>query len=157
MHSTMLTEKERSKHFRYLEVAQLISTWSKDPRTKVGAVVVGEKGQILSQGYNGFPRGFPDQDLYWQDRETKHKYVVHAEQNCIYNASLSGTCLDGGILYVHGLPPCNHCAKGITQVGIKTVVFHEQELKNAKIKGMECVEESLHIFEMCGVKVINLH
>ena len=38
---------------KYTHLAKEISTWSKDPSTKVGAIVVGEAGQILSQGYNG--------------------------------------------------------------------------------------------------------
>ena len=45
---------------RYLDLAEEISKWSKDPSTQCGAVAVGDKGQILSQGYNGFPRGIND-------------------------------------------------------------------------------------------------
>ena len=83
---------------RYLNLAKEVSTWSKDPNTKVGAVVVGSKGQILSQGYNGFPRGIKDTNDRLNDREKKYKFVVHAEQNCIYNATLNGVSLDGNIL-----------------------------------------------------------
>lgn len=43
-----------------MKLAQFFSEWSKDPRTKVGAVIIGENGQVLSQGYNGFPRGIKD-------------------------------------------------------------------------------------------------
>jgi len=64
---------------RYLEVARVVGTWSKDPSTQIGAVAVGLKGQILAQGYNGFARGiFDDIDRY-EDRPTKYKYIVHAE------------------------------------------------------------------------------
>ena len=50
---------------RYLEVARVVGTWSKDPSTQIGAVAVGLKGQILAQGYNGFARGiFDDIDRY---------------------------------------------------------------------------------------------
>lgn len=106
---------------RYLQIAKLVSTWSKDPSTKVGAVAVGGKGQILSQGYNGFPRGIKDDSRY-DDKETKYRMVVHAEMNCIYNASYHGVNLQGATLYVYGLPMCNECAKAIIQVGISRIV-----------------------------------
>jgi dCMP deaminase len=106
---------------RYTSLAKEIASWSKDPRTKVGAVVVGKEGQILSQGYNGFPRGINDSEDRLNDRETKLKYVVHAEMNCIYNASLSGMSLKDSDLFVHGLPVCSECAKGVIQVGVKRV------------------------------------
>lgn len=105
---------------RFIDLAKTIGSWSKD-KTKIGAVVVGEKRQILAQGYNGFPRGIMDTEARLKDRETKLKYVVHAEMNCIYNACHNGTCLDGATLYVHGLPVCSDCAKGVIQVGIKNV------------------------------------
>ena len=107
---------------KYTHLAKEISTWSKDPSTKVGAVVIGEYGQLLSQGYNGFPRGIHDTDDRLNNRERKYELVVHAEMNAIYNASLSGMSLKGATLYVYGLPICNECAKGIIQVGIKKVV-----------------------------------
>lgn len=106
---------------RYLQLAKHISTWSKDPSRKVGAVAVGSKGQILSQGFNGFPRGIFDADERLNDREVKYRYVVHAEMNVIYNASFSGVSLNDADLYVYGLPVCSECVKGIIQVGIKSV------------------------------------
>ena len=108
---------------RYMDLAEQVSTWSKDPNTKVGAVIVGSKGQILTQGYNGFPRRIKDTTKRLEDRDTKLKYVVHAEMNAIFNATYSGVSLDGATLYVYGLPICSECAKGIIQVGIKKVVI----------------------------------
>lgn len=108
------------KH-KYIELAKHISTWSKDPSTRVGAVAVGKHGQILSQGYNGIPRGVHDTSERLNIKETKYKFVVHAEQNCIYNATLNGVSLNGADLYVYGLPVCSECAKGVVQVGIKRV------------------------------------
>lgn len=108
---------------RYIDLAKQISTWSKDPSRKIGAVAVGSKGQILSQGYNGFPRGIWDLKERYENREVKYKHVVHAEMNVIYNATFSGVSLDGASLFVYGLPVCNECAKGIIQVGIKRVVI----------------------------------
>jgi dCMP deaminase len=108
---------------RYLDVAKEVATWSKDPSKKIGAIAVGDKGQILSQGYNGFPRGVKDTDNRYNVREEKYKYVVHGEMNCIYNACNSGVSLNGATLYVTGLPVCSECAKGIIQVGISKVIM----------------------------------
>ena len=115
---------------KYIHLAKEISTWSKDPSTQVGAVVIGEHGQLLSQGYNGFPRGIKDSDERLNNRERKYELVVHAEMNAIYNASLNGVSLKGSTLYVYGLPICNECAKGIIQVGIQKVVAMRPEKYN---------------------------
>lgn len=113
---------------RYLELAEQVSSWSKDPSRQIGAVAVGTKGQVLAQGYNGFPRGIKDSSLRYNDREIKYKFVVHAEQNVIYNATYNGVSLDGATLYVWGLPVCSDCAKGVIQTGIKRVVMPLQEI-----------------------------
>jgi dCMP deaminase len=113
---------------RYLSLAKEISTWSKDPSRKIGAVAVGEKGQILAQGYNGFPRGIFDSADRYNDRSVKYKYVVHAEMNVIYNATFNGVSLNGARLFVYGLPVCSECAKGIIQVGITSVTIFSEEV-----------------------------
>ena len=136
---------------RYLALAKEVSTWSKDPSTQVGAVTVGSKKEVLSQGFNGFPRGIKDSDERYNDRETKYKLVVHAEMNAIYNATYSGTSLDGATLYVYGLPICSECAKGIIQVGIKKVVVEKpKELDNWN----ESVQLSKKMFDEAGVELI---
>jgi dCMP deaminase len=112
-----------NKDERYLDLAKFFSTWSKDPSTGVGAVAIGNKGQVLAQGYNGFPRRVTESPERLNNREIKYQFVVHAEMNCIYNAGYNGTQLDDSTLYVYGLPVCNECAKGIIQVGIKRVVI----------------------------------
>jgi len=110
-------------HKRYLGLAKEVSTWSKDPSKKIGAVAVGVKGQVLAQGYNGFPRNIRHTSERLNNRELKYKFVVHAEQNLIYNATYNGVSLDGSTVYVTGLPVCSECAKGLIQVGVKQVVM----------------------------------
>jgi dCMP deaminase len=136
---------------RYLSLAKEVATWSKDPSTQVGAVTVGAKKEVLSQGFNGFPRGIKDTDERYNHRETKYKFVVHAEMNAIYNATYSGTSLDGATLYIYGLPICSECAKGIIQVGIKKVVIEKsKELDNWN----ESLRLSHEMFSEAGVKLI---
>ena len=110
----------RSWDRRFLDLAEHIAQWSKDPRTKVGAVIVDEKKRVVSVGYNGFPRGVDDTPDRYEDRETKHLFVAHAERNALDNAPLM---VDGCTLYVP-LLPCNECAKSIIQKGINRVVTY---------------------------------
>lgn len=107
--------------WRFLDLAEHIAGWSKDPRTKVGAIIVDQKKRVVSLGYNGFPRGVFDFDGRYEDRRIKHLFVAHAERNALDNAPLM---VDGCILYVP-LMPCNECAKSIVQKGIKTVVTYK--------------------------------
>ena len=103
---------------RFLDLASLVATWSKDPTTKVGACVVDSKRHVVSVGYNGFPRGIFDLKERYDDRPTKHLFVCHAERNALDNAHCDVT---GCTLYCT-LFPCNECAKSIIQRGIKEVV-----------------------------------
>jgi len=149
-----MTEKRWEAEFsnkwdqRYLKLAYEVAQWSKDPSSKIGAVTVGAKGQVLSQGFNGFPRGLKDDFTRLHDRETKYKYVVHAEMNAIYNATYNGTSLDGATLYVYGLPICSECAKGVIQVGIKRVVMPNQKMDG---KWLDSWMTSMNFFDEAGV------
>ena len=136
---------------RYLNLAKEISTWSKDPSKKIGAVAVGSKGQVLSQGFNGFPRGIKDTDKRLNVREEKYKFVVHGEMNCIYNACNNGTSLDGATLYVYGLPVCSECAKGVIQVGIKKVIMQYDEPVPQWEKSYETTKQ---MFQEAGIIAI---
>jgi dCMP deaminase len=133
---------------RYLKLAYGVAQWSKDPSSKIGAIAVGAKGQVLSQGFNGFPRGLKDDFTRLHDRETKYKFVVHAEMNTIYNATYNGVSLDGATLYVYGLPICSECAKGVIQVGIKRVVMPKQAMPE---KWHDSWLTSMSFFDEAGV------
>lgn len=134
---------------RYLDLAQHISTWSKDPSRKIGAVVVGNDGQILSIGYNGFPRGIND-DERLHDRETKYPLIVHAEMNAIYNATLNGISLRNSTLYVWGLPVCSDCSRGVIQVGIRRVVMNSTDASIGH--WAEHWEKTKAVFDEAGVE-----
>ena len=68
---------------RFIELAKHISTWSKDPSTQVGAVIVRPDKTIASVGFNGFPRGVDDRPEKLADRPLKYQMIVHAEINAI--------------------------------------------------------------------------
>lgn len=135
---------------RYYDLAKEFSKWSKDPSSKIGAVAIGAKGEVLSSGYNGFPRGIADTEERLHTREIKYKLVVHAEANCIYNATRNGVSLNGSTMYVYGLPCCSDCAKAIIQVGVKRVVMNG-DLDNPRWK--DSLELAMSMFKESGVEV----
>ena len=132
---------------RWLEMAGIVSTWSKDPSTQIGAIAVRDK-RLISTGYNGFPRGIQDLDDRWNNREEKYKYVVHAEMNCIYNANYHNQSLKGSTMYIVGLPVCHECAKGIIQAGVKRVVA---EFKDAPLKWAKSTKITEKMFKEADV------
>jgi len=107
---------------RFMKLAREISTWSKDPSSKIGAVIVDDDRRILATGYNGFPRGIEDTEERLNDREQKYPRIVHAESNALLSALYSGVSVKGATLYVWGLPICSECTKLVIQSGIKRVV-----------------------------------
>jgi dCMP deaminase len=115
----------------FLPIARAVASLSKDPRTKVGAVILGPAFEIRSTGWNGFPRHVGDFQDRWTIRETKYRYVCHAEANAITNAARMGTPLDNCILLVTGLFPCQECAKLIIQSGIASVFVPDQDIDPA--------------------------
>lgn len=117
------------RHF--LGMALYHARLSKDPSTRVGSIIVGPDREILSAGFNGFPRGIADTPERLQDRELKLKLMVHAEMNALLAAARTGMRLKGCTLYlaatddsglVWGGPPCTRCAVEIIQVGIGEIV-----------------------------------
>jgi len=102
---------------RFMHLAQHISNWSKDPRTKVGAVIVADGNKIVSLGYNGLPAHIPFEEQYLFDREMKNAMTIHAEANAI--AFAMGRASGCAMYVTH--PPCSQCAAMIIQSGIKGV------------------------------------
>ena len=44
----------------FLGIAEQVKLKSKDQSTQIGAVIVGTDNEVLSTGYNSFPRGLDD-------------------------------------------------------------------------------------------------
>lgn len=108
---------------KFIEMAVLVSSWSKDPSTKVGCVIADSDHAQLSEGFNGFPRGIAD-DQRLQEREMKYRLIVHAEANAVAAAARNGHALKGATAYVT-FCPCTQCAALIIQAGIIRVVTIE--------------------------------
>jgi len=124
----MLDEKW---HRRFLSMAELVSTWSKDS-TKVGAVIVDpDNRHVRGIGFNGFPKGVVDFPDRYENRDTKLELIIHAEVNAIMN---SNGPVNGCVLYVSpafATPiVCPDCAKIVCQSGIKHLVQYAPEKLN---------------------------
>lgn len=130
---------------RFLFLADHVASWSKDPSTKVGAVIVRPDRTVVSLGYNGFPRKVRDTAERYEDRETKLRMVVHAEANAILTARQS---LYGCTLYVSGLHPCATCSGMIIQAGIREVVTWRQDVPERWLRDREIMGE---MFAEAGV------
>ena len=157
-------EKVRQEKWdrHYLNLAREISRASKDPSTKVGAVIVTDN-QIVGTGYNGFARGVIDLDERYLDREMKYKYIVHAEVNaCLF----AGHRARNGSIYIWptiGFPPtCNECAKVVIQSGIKRVVGFELSPEDKSLhklnadKWRRAAEISEQMYHEAGVKLVEV-
>lgn len=114
-----------------LERCLLNARMSKDPRTQVGAIIVGPDREQRADGFNGFPRGITDTPERLNDRDMKMRLIVHAERNAICNAARIGVSVRGCTLYlaatdetgmVWGGPPCTACTIELIQAGIASVV-----------------------------------
>jgi dCMP deaminase len=138
------------EYFR--NIAQQVKLKSKDVNTQIGAVVVGEHNEIVSTGYNSFPRGIDDSVLERQDRPEKYYWFEHAERNALYNAALIGVSTKNCTMYLTCGIPCSDCARGIINSGIKKIVCEKIDTT----KGTQWVEHSkrsLMMFQESGVEV----
>ena len=136
---------------RFSRIAREVSTWSKDPRTKIGAVAVRDK-LILSTGVNGLPSGMDDSNEILDNRELKNQFIVHAEANCIYNAAQNGVSLKGSTMYVYGLPVCSECAKALIQSGVSRIVMTVD--KPIPVKWSDSFKKSETMFTQVGISYI---
>jgi len=131
---------------RFLQLATLVSTWSKDSSTGVGSIIANDDNQIIGVGYNGIPKGATD-DERLHDRNWKLQRILHSENNAILNAN---TSVEGCTIYV-SRPPCLACCSLIAQAGIKKVCFQEPD---AAFKQRWNFEESLAWLKELGVKAV---
>lgn len=124
---------------RFIELAHHVSEWSKDPRTKVGAVLVGADKRQVALGYNGFPPGVRDGADRLEDRDIKHQMVMHAERNVLDNAHFDTR---GGVLYTTK-PICPQCAGSAISYGIHRIVMPVEENDEAWTESMAFARQML--------------
>jgi dCMP deaminase len=137
---------------RFLEMAQLIASWSKDPSTQTGAVFVGPRNNIITTGYNGFPIGIDDTPERLNDRETKYSMIVHCEMNALLNA---GQSVRGSTLYTWPFMSCDRCCVHMIQAGVARVVAPKAAADKEERWG-EAFKKTRALFAEAGIPLVEI-
>lgn len=114
-----MTPKQQKWDSRFLRLAREVGSWSKDPSTKVGAVLVRPNLTICSVGFNGLPQSIPDDAEILNNPELRHACTIHAEMNALLFAEEK---IEGYTLYTFPVLPCDRCAVHFIQKRIIRVV-----------------------------------
>lgn len=138
----------------FLNIAENVKLKSKDIRTQIGAVIVGKDNEIVSTGYNSFPRGINDNVEERQVRPEKYYWIEHAERNAIYNAARIGVSLRDTTMYLTCGIPCSDCTKGIISSGIKKIYCKVQDTTRNREHWDEHAKRSLQMFKESNVEII---
>ena len=133
---------------RYIGLAEHVAGWSKDPNTKVGAVIVRPNNTIISLGFNGFPRRIAD-DSRLDDRKVKLEMILHAEINAFISATQD---VSSCTLYTWPFLSCSRCASVMIQAEIKRVVAPTNTIERWE----ENLKLSRTLFAEAGVEVVEL-
>ena len=136
---------------RFFQVCGLVATWSEDRTTQVGAVLVGPANEILTTGYNGFPRGVNQEidSRHTREGNEKYRWTEHAERNAIFNlARVGGKSLGAKIYSTYH--PCSDCARSIIQSGVVEVNYivnkeFEQRMESCSIAAKMFSEANLKV------------
>ena len=149
-----MIEEYRDWDTKFLDLSEHISLWSKDPSTKVGAVIVDVNRRIISTGYNGLPQNIMDSHDRLSNRKQKLETTIHAEANAILFAQQN---LSGMTMYTTPFQPCSRCASLIIQSGISKVVSYDIDENNFRWKDWEeSFKMSKELFEESGVELLLL-
>ena len=127
-----------------------MQSWSKDPSTKCGCVLVKDR-RIISTGYNGLPASLSDSFDRYSDRDFKLATIIHAEKNAIFNAAKNGSSSEGATAYVTW-PPCSQCASALIQAGVEKVICPDP--KNGPDRWVSNFLLANELLYEAGVKVL---
>ncbi len=103
-----------------LRIAKVATLRSEDPYKKVGACALDHSNRVIGVAYNGLASGKDVDKEFWNDRDTRRTYMVHAEANLL-SLFKRGECK----LLACTLLPCSSCATMIAGYDIKKVVYEE--------------------------------
>jgi dCMP deaminase len=137
---------------RFLRLAKEVSTYSKDPSTKVGAVIVRPDKSVVSVGFNGFPRKMDDDKELYKNRDEKYARIIHAEMNALIQAKQS---VEGCYLFTWPFMCCDRCAVHLVQAGIEKFVSPLPSEKALKRWGKSFDRATDFFFEM-GIDILQV-
>jgi dCMP deaminase len=125
-----------------LNLAKCAKIRSEDVYRQVGACAIAYNNRVLGVAYNGLKSGKNVDSNFWEDRELRRPYMVHAETNL-----LSLFKRDECKILAVTLLPCDYCARMIAAWNIPTVVY-EEEYEHSK--------QSKDIFKFYDINLIKL-
>ncbi len=150
MAKRVLPRKVPCRDDKYMGLAFWMASFSKDPHTQMGAVIVSNLGKPLGWGYNGVPRTILDVDVEW-DRPAKYDVIIHAEENAI-NHSFGN--LEFSTLYVTG-KPCKRCMLRIINQGIREVIYFPYVSKD-KLSSFSSEDSGVNAEEIAKLAKVSL-
>jgi len=124
-----------------LKIAETASLRSEDIYKKVGACALDHSNRVIGVAYNGLASGIEAPENFWDDRDKRRPYMIHAEVNLL-SLFKRGECK----LLACTLLPCSCCASMIAAYGIKKVVYKEIYNRDTsaydifKFNNIECVQ-----------------
>lgn len=140
----------------FIDIADTVRQKSKDPSSKIGAVLVGTSNQIISTGFNGFPIGINEDVSERWERPIKYQYVCHAERNAVSLAARTGVSTLNSTLYIYGFGPpcvpCTECVKVVLQAGVKRIVGYPD--KPAPDNWVDDLAFSLALVKEVGIEFV---
>lgn len=136
----------------FINIAEQVKLKSKDRNTQIGVVIVGNNNEIVSTGYNSFPRGIDDNIEERQERPEKYFWFEHAERNAIYNAARIGVSTLGTTMYMTCGISCADCARAIINSGISKIVLREGRGATNE-RWQESSKRSMQMFKEAGIEV----
>jgi dCMP deaminase len=136
----------------FINIAEQVKLKSKDNNTKIGVVLVGKNNEIVSTGYNSFPRGINDDVVERQEKPEKYFWFEHAERNSIFNAARIGVSTLGTTMYMTCGISCADCARAIISAGVEKIVLRSGKGAMSP-KWQESAERSNQMFKEAGIIV----
>jgi dCMP deaminase len=132
---------ERISWYEYAMIlAESAAKRSEDPYKKVGACALNGDKMVVGLGYNGLASGKNARKSFWEDRNERRKYMIHAEANCL------SLCKRGEVAFLSvTLLPCSYCATTIAAYGVKEVLYKDEYEQDSNAK---------KIFEFYGVSLL---
>lgn len=148
-----MTNRQDRWDRRYVGLAQHVAGWSKDPSTKVGAVLVRPNNSVASTGFNGFPPGHDDSPELYADRGYKYQHVVHAEINAL---NFLGSPATGFTLYT-SFPCCPDCVERTGKAGVGRIVYPRLDVSGRDAswaaEWRERLEKAQEVAKRYGIEV----
>jgi len=121
-----------------MALAHVASLRSEDPYRKVGAAALDHDNRVIGTAYNGLAPGYDAPEGFWDDRDKRQKYMLHAEVN-LCSLFKRG---EARVIATTTMP-CTACMQTLCAYGVEEI-YYEEEYK---------VSDAREIAEIYGVKL----